>query len=116
MKRRSFFVRNQIVALGLGSNLQNPIENLRRALTEIKKSSLFEVLDVASIYESDAQLPKNAMSDWQKKFLNSVVLCKITNVAGAPVKPDCPLLGFFVYDAGQFCWCIILLLIGLIGA
>lgn len=81
-------MRNQIVALGLGSNLQNPIENLRRALTEIKKSSLFEVLDVASIYESDAQLPKDAMPDWQKKFLNSVVLCKVSTVPGTPVKPE----------------------------
>lgn len=74
-------MRNQTVALGLGSNLslglKKPIENLRSALAEIKKSSLFEVITVSSIYESDAQLPENASLDWNKNFLNAVVLCRL---------------------------------------
>ncbi len=69
-------MRNKTLALGLGSNLERPLANLRRALSEIKKSSLFKVLKVSSIYESDALLPKNAQASWNKKFLNAVVLVK----------------------------------------
>jgi 2-amino-4-hydroxy-6-hydroxymethyldihydropteridine diphosphokinase / dihydropteroate synthase len=69
-------VRNKTLALGLGSNLERPLANLRRALSEIKKSCLFKVLKVSSIYESDALLPKNAQASWNKKFLNAVVLVK----------------------------------------
>ncbi len=70
-------MRNQTLALGLGSNLDNPLENLRLALSEIKKSQFFEVTAVSSIYESDAQLPSNAVSDWNKPFLNAAVLVRV---------------------------------------
>jgi 2-amino-4-hydroxy-6-hydroxymethyldihydropteridine diphosphokinase/dihydropteroate synthase len=76
-------VRNKTLALGLGSNLERPLVNLRRALAEIKKSHLFNVLDVSAIYESEALLPENAGSDWDKKFLNSVVLVEV-NVESSP--------------------------------
>ena len=74
-------MRNPIVALGLGSNLGNSIENLRGALAALKKSDLFKVLDVASIYESDALLPPVSQPTWNKKFLNSVVLTELLRAA-----------------------------------
>lgn len=76
-------MRSKTVALGIGSNLQNPIRNLRQALSEIKKSSVFEVVRVSSIYESDAQLPDNSSVDWNKKFLNAVVLCRVSESVSA---------------------------------
>lgn len=71
-------MRNKTLALGLGSNLA-PLQNLRRALSEIKQNSLFEVLKVSSLYESDALLPENAATAWNKKYLNAVVLCKVSD-------------------------------------
>lgn len=68
---------NQLVALGLGSNLDSPIEFLRKALQEIKKIPFVRVKKVASIYESDAQLPEKAPEGWNLQFLNSVVLCEV---------------------------------------
>lgn len=76
-------MRNKTLALGLGSNLERPLVNLRRALVEVKKSHLFRVLALSSIYESDALLPENAGSDWDKKFLNAVVLVE-ANVESTP--------------------------------
>lgn len=77
-------MRSKTVALGLGSNLQAPIENLRNALSEIKKNALFEVIAVSPIYESDALLPEKASAEWNKKFLNAAVLCRISD----EVRPD----------------------------
>ncbi len=73
-------MRSKTVALGLGSNLNSPLENLRHALAELKKS--FKVLTVSSIYESDALLPENASNDWNRKFLNAVVLCEVPESLG----------------------------------
>ena len=70
-------MRSQTLALGLGSNLANPLENLRVALAEIKKSRCFEVLAVSAIYESEALLPQNAIAEWNKNFLNAAVLCRV---------------------------------------
>lgn len=68
---------NQLVALGVGSNLDSPIEYLRKALQEIKKIEQLKVKTVASIYESDAQLPEKAPAGWNLGFLNSVILCEV---------------------------------------
>lgn len=76
-------MRNKTLALGLGSNLGAPLQNLRRALSEIKQSALFEVLKVSAIYESDALLPENAATTWNKNYLNAVVLCKISGEVSA---------------------------------
>jgi len=54
------------VVLGLGSNIE-PIKHLRLALAEIKCLSGVTVVNVASIYESDALLPENAPNTWYKK-------------------------------------------------
>ncbi len=68
---------NQLVALGIGSNLDQPIGFLRKALQEVKKISGLKVKAVASIYESDAQLPENAPSSWNLQYLNSAILCEV---------------------------------------
>ena len=70
-------MRNNIVALGLGSNLDSPITNLRQALHELKQIHELKVLKVSSIYESEAQLPENASDEWNKNYLNAVVLCEL---------------------------------------
>ena len=70
-------MRNNIVALGLGSNLDQPLEYLRTALAHIKKIPHIKVLKLSSIYESDAQLPENANADWNLKYLNAVVVCEV---------------------------------------
>lgn len=69
-------MRNKSVILGLGSNLGNPIENLRAALSALRKSSFFDVGQVSAIYESSAQLPLGATADWQRTFLNAAVECE----------------------------------------
>lgn len=66
------------VVLGLGSNIE-PVKHLRLALSEIKKLSQSSVINVASIYESDALLPDNAPATWNKKYLNSAVEIEISN-------------------------------------
>lgn len=71
-------MRNQFVAIGLGSNLDKPIDNLRLALVHLKKSKFFKVLKVSSIYESDALLPSDHLNEWNKNFLNAVVLCEFS--------------------------------------
>lgn len=70
-------MRNQLVALGIGSNLENPLEFLRKALQEVKKIEHLRVIKVASIYESEAQLPDNAPAGWNLQYLNSVILCEV---------------------------------------
>lgn len=69
------------VALGLGSNLGNSLGYLRQALSAIKQLKNFSVLKVSSIYESDAQTPDGAPAEWNKKYLNAVV---VVGIDGTP--------------------------------
>jgi 2-amino-4-hydroxy-6-hydroxymethyldihydropteridine diphosphokinase/dihydropteroate synthase len=69
-------VRNRIIAIGVGSNLGSPINNLRDSLFLLKKQ--FKVLKVSGIYESDALTPHGAPEEWNKKFLNAAVLIEIS--------------------------------------
>lgn len=66
------------VILGLGSNIE-PIKYLRSALAEIKRLAGVTVVNVASIYESDALLPENAPNTWNKKYLNSAVELEVSS-------------------------------------
>lgn len=70
-------MRSQHLILGLGSNLGQPIENLRQALSVLKRTEGFRVLNVASIYESEALVQPSAPESWNKGFLNSAVLIEI---------------------------------------
>lgn len=62
--------------IGLGSN-QNSLVNLRRALLEIRREANLKILKVSRIYESTAQLPGNAPSDWDQPYLNAAVLVEV---------------------------------------
>lgn len=64
------------VVFGLGSNLGNSIEHLRRALNELRMTDALRVLNVSSLYESDAQMPEGAPAHWNRRFLNAAVLCE----------------------------------------
>ena len=68
-------MRHATVALALGSNLGNSLQNLRSAVKEL--TLLYKIKTVSSIYESDALTPENAPADWNKKFLNAVVLVEV---------------------------------------
>ncbi len=68
-------MRHSTVALALGSNLGNSLENLRVALKRL--SNHYKITDLSSIYESDALTPENAPTDWNKKFLNAVALVEV---------------------------------------
>jgi 2-amino-4-hydroxy-6-hydroxymethyldihydropteridine diphosphokinase / dihydropteroate synthase len=70
-------MRNSTVAFGLGSNTGPALENLRKALSALKQCTFLEVLDVSAIYESEALLPQDAQDEWNKPFLNAVVLCRL---------------------------------------
>ena len=74
-------MRSQYLILGLGSNLGQPIENLRQALSLLKNTKGFRVLNVASFYESDALVESSAPESWRKNFLNSAVLIEIDSLA-----------------------------------
>jgi len=73
------------VALGLGSNLGNSLEYLRAALGAIRKLPGLSVLKVSSIYESDALTPENAPAEWNRSYLNAVVLVELSG-SPDPVK------------------------------
>lgn len=68
---------SKTVALGLGSNLGHPVQNLRLALKALRNSSVLKVKSVSSIYESDAVLPEGASVDWNKSYLNAVALVEL---------------------------------------
>ncbi len=76
-------MRNKTVILGVGSNLENPLNNLRQALSFLKKSKFFQVKNVSSVYESDAQLPEGASKEWNIHYLNAAVLCEIDKSVAA---------------------------------
>lgn len=68
-------MRHSTVALALGSNLGNSLQNLRAVLKQL--SLRYKVTKLSSIYESDALTPENAPADWNKKFLNAVALVEV---------------------------------------
>lgn len=77
-------MRNRDLILGIGSNQGCAIENLRRSLAQLKKSRYFRVLDVASIYESDALLKEGAPPEWNQKYLNSAIHIELQNTLSLP--------------------------------
>ncbi|MCF6777159.1 dihydropteroate synthase [Thiotrichales bacterium 19X7-9] len=59
--------------LGLGSNLNNPLVQLRKAITYIKDSDI-DILGYSSIYASEALMPENAPLSWNLAYLNAAIL------------------------------------------
>ncbi len=67
-----------MVILVLGTNLGDRLNNLRDALTFIKKIPQLSVKQVSPVYLSDALLPDNAPPDWNRFFLTVGLLCETT--------------------------------------
>lgn len=67
-----------MVILGLGSNINDRLANLRKALQEIKALAEVTVKQVSPVYISDAMLPENAPEDWDMPYLNAAIRCETT--------------------------------------
>lgn len=65
-----------MVILGLGSNIDDRLQNLRLALMHIKKIPGLRVTAVSPVYISDALLPDNAPVAWDKPYLNLALRCE----------------------------------------
>ncbi len=64
------------VYLGLGSNLGDRRDHLRRALQQLGESGVV-LRRVSPVVESPALLPPDAPSDWNRPYLNLVVECEV---------------------------------------
>ena len=60
--------------IGIGSNNKDKLSYLAQAIKFLKNHLYIDVIKIASVYFSNAQLPDNAPEDWNKDFLNSAVL------------------------------------------
>ncbi len=69
-----------MIALGLGSNVGEPLQNLRRALAALAEASdprfgsMIRDLQVSPLYRSDALLPPDSPPEWDLPFVNLVVV------------------------------------------
>jgi 2-amino-4-hydroxy-6-hydroxymethyldihydropteridine diphosphokinase/dihydropteroate synthase len=59
-----------VIILGLGTNIGDRLQNLRKAYQYLKKNSAIKILRVSSIYESPALLPEGAPSSWDVPYFN----------------------------------------------
>lgn len=59
-----------MVILGLGSNIEDRLANLRAALNAITHLNQVVVKQISPVYWSQALLPENAPPDWDKPYLN----------------------------------------------
>ena len=64
-----------MVILGLGSNLDDRLKNLRHALTYIKQIPELTVEQISPVYISDALLPENAPPSWDRPHFNLALRC-----------------------------------------
>src|SRR5260221_119457 len=66
---------NLMVVIGLGSNMGDKLEHLRKALRIIRKMPDVVVKQVSPVYYSEAMLPDNAPADWDMPYLNLALRC-----------------------------------------
>lgn len=64
------------VVLGIGTNLGALLDNLREAVRLLSTNENLTLVEISSIYQSEALLPENAPENWDKPFLNLAVLCQ----------------------------------------
>lgn len=67
-----------MIVLGLGSNIGDRLNHLRKALQYLEQIPHFKVVQVSSIYISDALLPDVAPESWNVPYLNLAVRCEST--------------------------------------
>lgn len=67
-----------MIILGLGSNIGDRLDNLRKAVAAIRAVPSIEVIAISPLYVSDALLPDNAPLDWDQPYLNLALSCKTT--------------------------------------
>lgn len=65
-----------MIILGLGSNIGDRLEHLRKALKLIKKIPELTVQQISPIYMSDALLPDRAPQSWNVPYLNLALCCQ----------------------------------------
>lgn len=61
-----------MIILGLGSNIEDRLENLRKTIYEIKKK--IHGIKLSPIYESSAVLMPDSPKEWNKKYLNMALI------------------------------------------
>src|SRR5690242_12735284 len=66
---------HHMVILGLGSNLNDRLANLRSALFYIKQIPNFSIEQISPVYISDALIPENAPASWDRPHLNLALRC-----------------------------------------
>ncbi|BBB14883.1 2-amino-4-hydroxy-6-hydroxymethyldihydropteridine pyrophosphokinase [Candidatus Rickettsiella viridis] len=65
-----------MLILGLGSNLIDSVNNLRRAVQLLQKSHAVTVVKISPVYSSSALLPAYAPLAWDKPYLNLALRCQ----------------------------------------
>lgn len=65
-----------MVVLGLGSNLGDRLDNLKKAWLAIQDITGLTVQQVSPIYISDALLKENAPTEWNLPYLNLALRCE----------------------------------------
>lgn len=69
------FKKNSIVVLGLGSNMGDRSENIKKAIKLLSLSCL-EIISLSDIYINEALLLNDSPESWNKDFLNISILGK----------------------------------------
>lgn len=67
---------NDLVGLGLGTNVGKRLTQLRLAYQKLDALSGTSIVTHSSLYLSEALLPENAPSDWNKNYFNMVVILR----------------------------------------
>jgi 2-amino-4-hydroxy-6-hydroxymethyldihydropteridine diphosphokinase/dihydropteroate synthase len=67
-----------MIILGLGSNVGDRLENLRKTFHALKKLPGLTIRQVSPIYISDALMPENAPHEWDMPYLNLALRCDTT--------------------------------------
>lgn len=62
-----------MVVLGLGSNVGDRLQHLRRALAAIGALKDFKIEKISPLYVSEALLPENAPADWDMPYINFAI-------------------------------------------